>query len=108
MVAWKFTLYTPEYPDGRDIIVIANDITVNIGSFGPREDLVFDLASKESRRLGVPRIYISANSGARIGLAEEVKALFKVAWEDPDEPEKVRVVEIALGLRELFHPSPAQ
>ncbi|KAI5726751.1 hypothetical protein M8J76_007892 [Diaphorina citri] len=88
MVAWKFTLYTPEYPDGRDIIVIANDITVNIGSFGPREDLVFDLASKESRRLGVPRIYISANSGARIGLAEEVKALFKVAWEDPDEPEK--------------------
>ncbi|KAL1454989.1 hypothetical protein WDU94_009115 [Cyamophila willieti] len=88
MVAWKFTLYTPEYIDGRDIIVIANDITVNIGSFGPREDLVFDLASKESRRLGIPRIYISANSGARIGLAEEVKALFKVAWEDPDEPEK--------------------
>lgn len=88
MVAWKFTLYTPEYPDGRDIILIANDITVNIGSFGPKEDLVFDLASKESRRLRIPRIYISANSGARIGLAEEVKALFNVAWEDPDEPEK--------------------
>lgn len=46
MVAWRFTLYTPEYPDGRDIIVISNDITVNIGSFGPREDVVFDLASK--------------------------------------------------------------
>lgn len=45
---------------------------------------------QESRRLGVPRIYISANSGARIGLAEEVKALFRVAWEDPDEPEKVK------------------
>lgn len=28
------------------------------------------------------------NSGARIGLAEEVKSLFRVAWEDPEEPDK--------------------
>jgi len=35
--------------------------------------------------LGLPRIYISANSGARIGLAEEVKSLFKVAWCDPKD-----------------------
>lgn len=41
MVAWRLTLYTPEYPDGRDIIVIANDITYLIGSFGPREDKVY-------------------------------------------------------------------
>lgn len=34
------------------------------------------------------QIYISANSGARIGLAEEIKSMFKVAWEDPEEPEK--------------------
>ncbi|GBP96447.1 Acetyl-CoA carboxylase [Eumeta japonica] len=27
-------------------------------------------------------------TGARIGLAEEIKAMFKVAWEDPEEPEK--------------------
>lgn len=40
MVAWRLTLYTPEYPEGRDIIVIANDITYLIGSFGPREDKV--------------------------------------------------------------------
>lgn len=40
MVAWRLTLYTPEFPDGRDIIVIANDITYLIGSFGPREDKV--------------------------------------------------------------------
>lgn len=40
MVAWRLTLYTPEYPEGRDIIVISNDITFNIGSFGPREDKV--------------------------------------------------------------------
>ncbi|XP_060534242.1 acetyl-CoA carboxylase isoform X2 [Cylas formicarius] len=88
MVAWRLTLYTPEYPDGRDVIVIANDITYLIGSFGPREDKVYGLASEMARDLKLPRIYISANSGARIGLAEEVKALFKVAWEDDDDPEK--------------------
>ncbi|PSN52685.1 Acetyl-CoA carboxylase [Blattella germanica] len=88
MVAWRFTLNTPEYPNGRDIIVIANDITYLIGSFGPKEDLVFCLASELARKLKIPRIYISANSGARIGLAEEVKQLFRVAWEDPEEPDK--------------------
>lgn len=40
MVAWRLTLYTPEYPEGRNIIVIANDITYCIGAFGPREDKV--------------------------------------------------------------------
>lgn len=34
------------------------------------------------------QIYIACNSGARIGLAEEVKSLFKIAWDDPDEPDK--------------------
>lgn len=31
---------------------------------------------------------MSCNSGARIGLAEDVKALFKIAWEDRNNPEK--------------------
>ncbi|KAL3270902.1 hypothetical protein HHI36_021411 [Cryptolaemus montrouzieri] len=88
MVAWRLTLYTPEYPDGRDIIVIANDITHLIGAFGIREDKVFALASELARQLKIPRIYISANSGARIGLAEEMKALFKVALVDPNDPDK--------------------
>ncbi|XP_014484263.1 PREDICTED: acetyl-CoA carboxylase isoform X1 [Dinoponera quadriceps] len=88
MVAWRLTLYTPEYPFGRDVILIANDLTYLIGSFGTREDLVFCRASERARRLGCPRIYFSANSGARIGLAEEVKALFRIAWEDESEPEK--------------------
>lgn len=89
MIAWRLTLHTPEYPSGRDIIVIANDITYLIGSFGPREDIVFCLASELARKLKIPRIYIAANSGARIGLAEEIKQLFRVAWEDPEEPDKV-------------------
>lgn len=87
MVAWQITLFTPTYPkEGREIILIANDITFKAGSFGLREDMLFDLASKRARRLGVPRIFIAANSGARIGLAEEVKRLFRVKWcidEDP-------------------------
>ncbi|XP_046476133.1 acetyl-CoA carboxylase isoform X3 [Neodiprion pinetum] len=88
MVAWKLRLYTPEYPAGRDIILIANDLTFQIGSFGPKEDLVFCRASETARDLGIPRIYFSANSGARIGLAEEVKGLFRISWEDENEPEK--------------------
>lgn len=88
MVAWRIKLATPEFPDGRDIIVIANDLTCAIGSFGPQEDMVFQKASEIARERKIPRIYISCNSGARIGLAEEVKSIFKIAWEDPEEPGK--------------------
>lgn len=45
MVAWQMTLKTPECPEGRDIIVISNDITYKIGSFGPAEDLLFKVRS---------------------------------------------------------------
>ncbi len=33
-------------------------------------------------------MYVAANSGARIGLAEELKHLFKVAWVDQAAPNK--------------------
>ncbi|XP_029467592.1 acetyl-CoA carboxylase 1 isoform X2 [Rhinatrema bivittatum] len=88
MVAWKMTLKTPEYPNGRDIIVISNDITYRIGSFGPQEDLLYLRASELARSLGIPRIYVAANSGARIGLAEEIRHMFHVAWEEPSDPYK--------------------
>ncbi|KAF9175178.1 acetyl-coenzyme-A carboxylase [Mortierella sp. AD011] len=88
MVAWIFKLHTPEYPDGRQIIVIANDITYNIGSFGPDEDFVFFKASELARKMGIPRVYLSANSGARIGLANEVISLFNSCWNDPANPSK--------------------
>ena len=35
----------------------------------------------------IPRIYIAANSGARIGLADQVKKRFKVAFKDPAKPD---------------------
>ena len=87
MVAWMFAMKTPEYPEGRRAVVIANDITFQIGSFGVTEDHLFFKASELARKLGLPRIYISANSGARIGLADEVKQALKAAWVDENHPE---------------------
>ena len=88
MVGWLVTAKTPEYPRGRRFIIIANDVTFKIGSFGPQEDKFFHKCSELARRLGIPRIYLSANSGARIGLAEELIPHFSVAWNDPGRPEK--------------------
>lgn len=67
--------------------MIANDITHKAGSFGTREDVVFKMASVFARERRVPRLYIAANSGARIGLAEGVKKVFKVAFKDVSNPE---------------------
>ena len=41
MVAWRMTMLTPQFPQGREVVVIGNDITHHIGSFGPQEDLLF-------------------------------------------------------------------
>jgi acetyl-CoA carboxylase/biotin carboxylase 1 len=94
IVAWRIRMKTPECPHGRTIIVIANDITYKIGSFGMEEDLLFQRASELSRLERIPRIYISANSGARIGLAEELKFLYHIAWNDPKDIDK--------GIRYLY------
>uniref|UniRef100_A0A803TG53 acetyl-CoA carboxylase n=1 Tax=Anolis carolinensis TaxID=28377 RepID=A0A803TG53_ANOCA len=88
MVAFKMDLRTPEYPTGREVVFIVNDITYKMGSFGPEEDLLFLRASELARAEGIPRIYVAANSGARIGFAEEVKHKFQVAWVDPADPYK--------------------
>jgi acetyl-CoA carboxylase/biotin carboxylase 1 len=88
MVAWKVELFTPEYPNGRYLILLSNDITHQIGSFGVPEDNLFKKVSEYSRIHGYPRIYMAANSGARIGLAEEVKSKFRVSWADPTDPTK--------------------
>ena len=84
MVGWRITLYTPQYPHGRDVVFIANDITYQAGTFGPLEDVVFDLCSKYARARSIPRIYLAANSGARIGLAEELRHKYQIAWIDND------------------------
>ena len=80
MVAWVLEMLTPEYPEGRTLVLIANDVTIQAGSFGPIEDKMFAAASRLARQRGVPRLYVSANSGARIGLANEIMDLFKVKF----------------------------
>ncbi|GMT07393.1 hypothetical protein PENTCL1PPCAC_29567 [Pristionchus entomophagus] len=87
MVAWKLTLYTPEKPQGYTVITIANDITFTMGSFATAEDTVYALASEYSRKHKLPRVNVSANSGARIGLAEDVAKLFRVQFRDQSRPE---------------------
>ncbi|GCB28162.1 acetyl-CoA carboxylase [Aspergillus awamori] len=86
MVGWIVTARTPEYPRGRRFIIVANDITFQIGSFGPAEDKFFHKCTELARKLGIPRIYLSANSGARIGMADELIPYFSVAWNDPENP----------------------
>lgn len=87
MVGWIITAKTPEYPRGRRFVIVANDITFKIGSFGPKEDQFFFKCTELARKLGIPRIYLSANSGARIGLAEELIPYFSAAWNDSRKPE---------------------
>jgi acetyl-CoA carboxylase/biotin carboxylase 1 len=87
MVGWIVTARTPEYPRGRRFIIVANDITFQIGSFGPQEDKFFHKCTELARNLGIPRIYLSANSGARIGMADELIPFFSVAWNNPEKPE---------------------
>ncbi|KAL3794777.1 hypothetical protein HJC23_012787 [Cyclotella cryptica] len=87
MVAWLMTLKTVEYPNGRQVVLVANDITHKAGSFGTREDVVFKMASEFAREKRIPRLYVAANSGARIGLAEGIKKVFKVAFKVPSNPE---------------------
>ena len=88
MVGWLISARTPEYPRGRKFVLVANDITYKIGSFGPIEDNFFNKCTELARRMGIPRIYLSANSGARLGIAEELISHFKVAWNKPDQPEQ--------------------
>ncbi|GAV53882.1 hypothetical protein ZYGR_0AK03840, partial [Zygosaccharomyces rouxii] len=88
MVAFKVTAKTPEYPRGRQFVIVSNDITFKVGSFGPQEDEFFNKVTEYARKRGIPRIYLSANSGARIGIAEELVPLFQVAWKDPADSTK--------------------
>lgn len=88
MVAWILEMSTPEFPSGRQIIVVANDITFRAGSFGPREDAFFEAVTNLACERKLPLIYLAANSGARIGIADEVKSCFRVGWSDEGSPER--------------------
>lgn len=52
MIAWHATMKTPEYPHGRELVIIANDVTFQSGSFGVKEDDFFRV------RGFVPCVYV--------------------------------------------------
>lgn len=60
------------------IVAIANDITFNSGAFGPREDAAFKAATEYALAERLPVVYLAANSGARVGLATELKKCIRV------------------------------
>ena len=60
------------------VIAIANDITYNSGAFGTREDAMFRAATEHALQHELPIVYLAANSGARVGLAAEVKQCLQV------------------------------
>ena len=43
MVSWVVTMKTPEYPEGREVVFIANDVTVQSGSFGVYQDVLYKI-----------------------------------------------------------------
>ena len=88
MVAWLVEMKTPEYPEGREVVVVANDVTVQSGSFGVEEDEVYFKASKFARERNLPRVYIACNAGARIGLFEDLKSKLNIKFNDPMNPSK--------------------
>lgn len=88
MVACRMKMLTSEFPSGRTIFIVSNDVTFKNGSFGPREDVFFKVVTDIACAPRLPLIYLAANSGARIDVAEDVKYCFKVGWSDETNPER--------------------
>ena len=65
------------------VVAIANDITFNSGAFGPREDAMFRAVTEHALQQKLPLVYLAANSGARVGLANEVKQCLQVILHRP-------------------------
>ena len=60
------------------LVAVANDITFSSGSFGTKEDAVFRAATEYALEEKLPIIYLAANAGARVGLAQEIKQCLQV------------------------------
>lgn len=52
------------------------------------EDQFFKKASEYARHHGLPRVYIACNSGARVGLVEELLPKLRIHWKDVEDPAK--------------------
>lgn len=88
MVGWLMHMRTPEFPAGRKVLIVSNDVTFSAGSFGPKEDVFFKSMTDLACHQKLPLIYLAANSGARIGVAEEVRSCFRIGWSDDSSPDR--------------------
>ncbi len=61
---------------------------------------MFVAASRLARKEGIPRIYLAANSGARIGVANEVREKMQAIWADPEVPSK-GIQALAISKKDL-------
>uniref|UniRef100_A0A1I7T0B6 acetyl-CoA carboxylase n=1 Tax=Caenorhabditis tropicalis TaxID=1561998 RepID=A0A1I7T0B6_9PELO len=77
VVAWLVNLEI-KIGCNQEFVLIGNDVTHQVGSFAQPEHRLFEMASKLAREKKIPRINISCNSGARIGLARDVLDILKV------------------------------
>ena len=68
------------------LVAVANDITFNSGSFGTKEDAVFRAATEYALEEKLPVIYLAANAGARVGLAQEIKQCLQVPVQSAPPP----------------------
>lgn len=100
MAVWIVEYSPPSYHDPeslvaetRRFVMVANDITFQSGSFAVPEDMVFKAASGLARKERLPFVYISANSGARLGLVQEVKKRFLVALSEKGEIDYLYLTE---------------
>ncbi|KAF0992237.1 hypothetical protein HZS_7231, partial [Henneguya salminicola] len=88
IICWKANLYSPYYKNGTEIMLVANDITFMNGSFTELEANVFKAAGIMAREKQIPLIYICCCNGAQMGLADEVKNVYKVKWTDEKNYDK--------------------
>lgn len=93
IVAWIVFLKCEDQKGSVDtnvpvMIVVANNIVHEIGSFGPKEDILWAASCMYATKHKIPFVFLCANSGARIGLAEDLKKMIQVKWDDSAEKSK--------------------
>lgn len=68
----------------RQVVFLGNDITFNAGAFGLEEDEYFYQITKYCMDQKFPRVFLSANSGAKVGIADEALPLVQPCFVDGD------------------------
>ncbi|EJW04521.1 hypothetical protein EDEG_01262 [Edhazardia aedis USNM 41457] len=63
--------------ENQTYFLVMNDISVENGSFSVFEDIFYMLLLRFARKIKVPFVFVSCNSGARIGLYDDLRKILK-------------------------------